>query len=182
MSSYCDNFKKCPDDDSCKQKQKRLDFLGYRLIFDCHKKSDGKCKKVKIRIAPQKVKKIKTRITRSFISFLELGDFELLYKRLQYLTGNYRLESPTRSNYLMSGIYYNYPLLTEPYKDLDDLDQFLKKIIFSGNNSFWRNMKLTNKQKKILNKFSFVVGYQKRISQKFRTKEIHKINECWQYE
>jgi hypothetical protein len=82
----------------------------------------------------------------------------------------------------MSGIYYNYPLLTEPYKDLDDLDQFLKKIIFSGNNSFWRNMKLTNKQKKILNKFSFVVGYQKRISQKFRTKEIHKINECWQYE
>ncbi|MFP3416485.1 hypothetical protein SB773_34170, partial [Bacillus sp. SIMBA_074] len=65
-------------------------------------------KTVKISIADKKVKKIKTRITRSFLDFIKNKDFNLLDKRIKFLTGNYGIRKNNDGSVLKAGIFYNY--------------------------------------------------------------------------
>jgi hypothetical protein len=167
----------------CTHKEKGIEFLGYKLNFDCSiidRRKITKPKDVQVSIASNKVKKIKTRITRAFIDYTKNKDFELLEQRIKFLTGNFKLHSKTRDSFIMSGIYYNYPLLSDPKKEMDKLDFFLKNIIFGKKNIFWGRLTLTKKQKRYLAKFTFSTGYTKRITHKFTQQEICKIKECWQ--
>jgi hypothetical protein len=79
-----------------------IDYLGYRFS----KSENG----VSVDIAPNKVKKIKTRIIKSFLSYVKDGNFYILEKRLQFLTGNFSLDSKSKveGEPLKTGIYYNY--------------------------------------------------------------------------
>lgn len=173
---------KCNKESSCPKRTKSISFLGYNLEFVCHKNNKQTPKQVHIGIARKKIKKIKTRIARSLIDHSHTGNYSLLKKRIQFLTGNYKLDSRTRRGKLFSGIYYNYPLLTAPYSDLQNLDRFLRKAIFSNHMSYSGHYTLTTAEKTDLKKFSFLHGHNQRFSRPFKASEIEDIKRCWMYE
>jgi len=181
MDIFNDKFT-CDDSNACDFNTKKLDYLGYRLEFECHRKNTRKPKKVSIRISPKKVKKIKTRITRAFIDYSHTHEYTLLKKRIDFLASNFRLSTTTRKSYLMSGIYYNYPLLTKPLLDLADLNNYYRKCIFANPYSFNPPMTLSTKNKNELKKISFEQGHRMKISNIFSAKEIDRITKCWRYE
>ncbi|MGE4299097.1 MAG: antiviral reverse transcriptase Drt3a [Desulfovibrionaceae bacterium] len=177
---YSDTFK-CLNAGSCSSQTKLVSFLGYSITFSCHNKQQ-KRKNVYITISRKKINKIKTRIVRSFQEYIKTKDYDLLKQRLVFLTSNYKIESNNRKSYIMAGIYYNYPLLTEPYDCLNSLDIFLRNIIFAKTNAFWKKLRLSSSKKNVLKKYSFKVGYEKRISNNFTVEDIDTIKKCWQYE
>lgn len=181
IDGYDDRFK-CKQNSGCNQRRKEICFLGYSLNFVCYKNEKYSHKHVNIGIAPNKVKKIKTRIARSFIDYSNTSNFQLLKKRIQFVTGNYRLDSRTRAAKLMSGIFFNYPLLTKPYRDLEDLDSFLRNCIFSTMNTYKGTAVLSCSQQGQLKKFSFSQGYSNKFSKPFSATDIEEIKRCWKYE
>lgn len=74
-----------------------FDYLGYNFKVSNppssskNNKEKHPFRKIKIDIAEKKVKKIKTRIILSLLSYIETGDFDTLHSRLKLLTGNYSL-------------------------------------------------------------------------------------------
>lgn len=104
----------------------RFDFLGYQ--FEKSPGADG----LKIRIAPKKIRKIKTRIVRSILAYTKDKRWALLEKRIAFLTSNYYLRSHSADTPLKAGIYFNYPMAIHCQADLKDLDAFLRSQIFSS--------------------------------------------------
>jgi predicted DNA binding CopG/RHH family protein len=174
-------LKRCDEADLCEHKNKNISFLGYSFQFACSAlRNRDKQNNVEVRIASNKIKKIKTRITRSFLEYTNNRDFNLLYRRIQFLTGNFRVESKTRVGYLLSGIYYNYHLITKN-DDLVDLDRFLRTAIYSKK-SFWSKMNLSGKECELLCRLSFVSGFKNKICNKYTNADLKILKSCWKYE
>lgn len=163
-----------------------FDFLGYR--FSRYKKiSKNKAKNVfvvDIVIAPQKMKKIKTKIIKCLLDFRRTKDIKLLKDRLLFLTANYPLKTTRQktSKYdkvgaLHGGIAYNYSLVNDT-SCLKELDTFLYQII-QLNAHDKLNIGLNYKQKKELRKYSFVVGFCRHITRRFKLERLKQIKLCW---
>ncbi|MNN38886.1 reverse transcriptase [compost metagenome] len=95
-----------------------FEYLGYHFfISNPTKKQAGKAKDgdlfrtVTVDIAKSKIKKIKTRISRAFISFLKTGDWELLLDRISYLTNNFSVYNAKAGGKKVAGIHHSYPLV-----------------------------------------------------------------------
>lgn len=90
-----------------------FDYLGYRFTvsepikFDKNKKDGDHFRDLCVDISESKIKKIKTRIARSFLDFSVNGDFELLRDRVKFLTTNFRIKKSGADKYRMAGIYYS---------------------------------------------------------------------------
>ena len=160
---------------STKHDQVAFDFLGYRF--------DKRGKKLAISIAPKKVKKIKTRLMRSFWSHAKREDFILLQDRIKFLTSNYILP-PRRDSQapIKAGIFFSYPLAADARETLIDLDKFLKVQINSPN-SISRDMgvNLRRGERSVLNRYSFRSGFEERIVHKIPWRRIAEIRKCWEY-
>lgn len=155
-----------------------IDYLGYRFT-----KTENS---VFIDIAPSKIKKIKTRIIKSFISYINDKNFPLLENRLRFLTGNFRLYSKSKieGETLKTGIYYNYSELTPGAESLHSLDTFLVSLIYSKHSSLGIKIRgtLTSSQRRKLRKYSFKTGFYKRITHNFSYTDVLSIRECWKDE
>lgn len=161
-----------------------ISFLGYHF---CKYVERGKKKsiiKLKTKIDPKKLKKIKERIVKAFLNFVQNHDIKLLKDRLLFLSANYpvksmRQELTSYSNVgcLHGGNAYNYPLIDD-ISCLKELDTFLYKIIYTS--SFAKiNKNLTTYQKKALQKYSFYTGYKRRIIRQFTLNRHAEIKACW---
>jgi len=99
-----------------------LNFLGYQFQFK-------DLKFVQVKMTNDKINKYKSRITNAIQEFNTQSKFDsrgarrILIHRLNFLTGNTRLEN-NKANVLV-GIYYTNNLISEPYDDLVALDNFL---------------------------------------------------------
>lgn len=107
-------------------------YLGYQFYIDYTKKEVN----FYVDIAPEKIKKIKTRIVKSFLDYNRNKNFILLLKRIKFLTNNYFIYNKNRDTKIKSGIYYNYKYITIEKIDKDQLslcslDKFLQSIIFN---------------------------------------------------
>lgn len=162
-----------------------ITFLGYQFFKYAEKNKKHETKiKIKTVIAPQKIKKIKERLIKTFIAFSKHKDIKLLKDRLLFLSANYPIKSMRQEitpydkiGYLHGGIAYNYPLIDDT-SCLKELDTFLFQLInttaFSKiNNTF------TPGQRKELQKYSFYAGYQRRIKRMFNFNRRTEIVECW---
>nr|WP_179105688.1 antiviral reverse transcriptase Drt3a [Halomonas utahensis] len=153
-----------------------FDYLGYQFI-----KTGAN---TKTNIANKKIKKIKSRIVRSFLDHHKNPNFNLLLERIRYLAGNHRLDSRSRieGSPLKTGIYYNYPQIDEDSTSLKDLDQFLRKQIFSKTNSFGHKQSqlLTSEQKNKLAKISFKSGFNNRLTHNYTYNKMMMIKSCWE--
>ncbi len=82
----------------------KFEYLGYKFEFEKIAKEKNK---VKISLADSKVKKIKSRIIYSFLDYLKNKNFDLLEKRIKFITGNYTVKKQDEGGMLNAGIYYN---------------------------------------------------------------------------
>jgi hypothetical protein len=155
---------------------KPLDYLGYKFV----KKSQRKDSNLTVSIAEKKVKKIKTRIIKALLDFIKSGDFKLLRKRIQFLTGNYSIRKRNDGTDLRAGIFYNYSEITSN-DVLHDLNQFLNKAIYSRNGAFGAKIsgKLSMEQKKKLSSHSFIHGFENRVFNSYTYDEMKAIVKCW---
>lgn len=136
-----------------------LNFLGYQFQFK-------DLKFVQIKLTNDKMNKYKGRITNAIQEYNTQSRFDsrgarrILIHRLNFLTGNTRLEN-NKANVLI-GIYYTNSLLSEPLDDLVALDSFLANEVDAhiANADLRRRLKL----------FSFKKGFEERKYVNFNSK------------
>jgi hypothetical protein len=171
-----------------------LEYLGYKFLKDKVTTEAQKCKhcgtetkkgkeiyKLKISIADKKVKKIKTRITRSFADYLKTNDFSLLNDRTSFLTGNYSIKKRNNDDSdLRAGIFFNYSQLSD-FTVLDELNLYYRKTLFAKNGAFGTKLhsKLSSVQKEKLKKYCFRSGFVKKTYNAFNYARMSEIIKCW---
>lgn len=147
-----------------------LTYLGY--LFD---KKGGK---VSLTIAPSKLCMIKTRITRSFVSYAKTHDYDLLLNRVKFLTGNFMMYSHSSLAPIMAGIYFNYKQATES-DCLHDLDAFYQRLLHCKTGKIGTRLTFTDEQMRQLKKYSFYFGFHNHVRHYFKSVEISNIKKCW---
>lgn len=176
------------------KENKFLEYLGYKFSKgkETGEKNGNTCKNCgytekktkekdvfKISIADKKIKKIKTRITLSFIDYTKNRNFELLENRIKFLTGNYSIKKNAEGNDLRAGIFFNYSQLNN-FEILNELNTFYKKILFSKKGKLGIQINsLSEIQKNKLKKYCFIAGFKKKISNSFDAIQMSEIISCW---
>ncbi|MEI9955967.1 MAG: antiviral reverse transcriptase Drt3a [Ferruginibacter sp.] len=162
-------------------KEKFFEYLGYRFTFsDLVKYSN----KLIITLSKSRVKKMKTRIILSFLDFIKSNDFDLLEKRVTFLTSNFVIKRNKKMETLNAGVFYNYPHINEAgLTELERLTLFLRKTINAKNHSFGSKLtaKLTTTNRLSLSKYCFKAGFINRRLKHYTPKEINAIKKCWIY-
>lgn len=154
----------------------KLEYLGYSLDLQ-----NGEM----ISISNKKIKKTKTRISLSVISFNMDFNFALLYKRLLFLTANTKMKMSGREKSVIVGFKYSYSLCQNELllEQMKLLDKYYYNIINSKKykpSIIMRN-NITTEQLKKLNKLSFKNGYLFTIKNKLSRNEISEIKKAWKY-
>ena len=176
-------------DKSLREKFELLSYLGYEFkIFNTYlSNSDFRAKrKVEIEISTNKIRKIKSRLFSSLLSYCSseknLGDFKLLEKRLKTLTGNYEINSSGTNVIIKTGIYFNYHHRTPKNNcRLAELDRTFQRALFSQTHPLFKKLStsLMPHEKRKLSGFSFVKGYKNITYYSFSYKELAKIRMHW---
>lgn len=146
------------------------------ICFDTIQRA--KFSELRVSIAEKKVVKIKTRVIKAFLDFSKNKNFRLLEKRIQFLTGNYSIRKSEEGNSLRAGIYYNYLQVTDTTV-FNELNQLLKKTIFSKSPNFGGKVGLNSAQKNRLTKYCFLSGFSKKVYFEFSYPEMQEIIKCW---
>ena len=103
------------------------------------------------------------------------------------LSGNQYIIGDIDRTKLKSGIYYNYPLITE-LEQLAELDSFYKKLLTcKSNKTILKALTMINNhvglgdnsRKNQINSISFQFGFKKRVMNHFSTTISKKIKRCW---
>jgi len=131
-----------------------------------------------VTVADKKVKKIKTRMIKAFLDFSKNKNFNLLEKRIQFLTGNYNIRKSADGNSLRGGIYYNYLQVTD-HSIFIEINQLLRKSIYSNSPNFGSKIGLSYIQRSKLSKYCFLAGFQKKVFFEFSHTEMQEIIKCW---
>ncbi|MXS19262.1 antiviral reverse transcriptase Drt3a [Pseudomonas oryzihabitans] len=163
-----------------------FEFLGYEFeVFNPIKsgiKLESCPRTVTIDIAKSKVRKIKSRLAQSFLSYKKSKDYSLLRDRIRYLTSNFSVKDADRQRKRLAGIYHNYHRAhASTSKSLKDLDHFLFSLLILKNSPLTRSILLSKKQEKELNSFSFRRGFEEKTYSNFSSERLVKIQECWKY-
>lgn len=176
-------------DKNVREKFELLNYLGYEFkIFNTYlSSSDFRVKrKVEVEISTNKIKKIKSRLFSSLLSYCSsekrLSDFKLLEKRLKALTGNYEINSAGTNVIIKTGIYFNYHHRTPKNNcRLTELDRAFRRALFSRAHPLFKKLSasLMPHEKRKLSGFSFVKGYNKITYYSFSYKELVKIRMHW---
>jgi len=152
-----------------------FEYLGYKFT----KIQERRIINLKTNIADKKVKKIKTRIALSFMDFMKSRDFELLNKRIRFLTGNYGIKKSTKGNTLKAGIYFNYSHLTD-VDQLKQLTDYYRKILYCKKGKLGIALtRLSLEERKKLKKYCFVEGFDKKTYNPFSYLQMAEIVKCW---
>lgn len=174
----CNKQCKCSYDST---KNNFFEYLGYRFTFSDIPKHTNY---LVITLSKKKINKIKTRIMLSFLDFINYQDFDLLEKRIAFLTSNFVVKRNKNYETLNAGIYFNSPHInTLGLVELDNLNLFLRKIINSKSKSFGikLNAHLTSSNRETLSKYCFKAGFINRKLKKYTPMEINIIKKCWIY-
>lgn len=179
-------FRNSDAKDGNSPKFKSFDYLGYAyyVAVEKHKKMCPPGREVWLDIADKKVNKIKTRIIRSYLSFLATGDFELLDRRIRHLTSNLSLMDRARGVKRVVGIHFNYPLVDlEKTKSLHELDAFFQNSLRSTKGRVFRRLSvaLTQSQKTQLSRHSFYAGAKGKHFYHLSVSSLASVQRCWKY-
>jgi len=173
----------CKETVACDKQSIAFDFLGYNFKFQCFiKAKKEEFKEVKIGIANKKIGKIKKRLISAFFDYNKTEDFDMLHDRVKFLTGNFRVPTSRVNRAIMSGIYYNYRMLSQPSESLRELDHFLRLLINQRSSTFRLKLySLPSLDVKTLNHCSFRAGFKNRIRHRFSVQNLSQIKKCWLY-
>lgn len=166
----------------------RFDYLGYGFTVRNPLKSETKnfqegdlTRDVDIDIATKKLKKIKTRLVRSFLEFSKTSDWPLLKDRVAYLTQNFSVYNPNAGGKKIAGIFYSYPLAKEFSPGLRELDSFLRNATLAKNGRLFASTSglLSGQQRRTLLGYSFSRGHASKSFVHFSPQRIREIQSCW---
>nr|PMH83767.1 hypothetical protein BCU58_13715 [Vibrio sp. 10N.286.48.B7] len=164
-----------------------FDYLGYSYsVRDTNipgKTKSARFREVDLSLSNSRVKKIKTRLSRSLYCYSKDGDFELLKNRIIFLTSNRIMKDKKSGRLIATGIYYNNVNIKDNVLSLQILDDFLKKTVlgFSSNRGIGLANGLTNQQKRLLLSYSFVSGYKNNNYKRFSPNKLGEIKNAWRY-
>lgn len=172
------NFKIIKKGYNRKPKHNCIEYLGYKFFLS--ENEVNRENRLKISIADKKTKKIKTRIVKSYVDYTCNNDFDLLKKRIKFLTGNYGISKSYDGSILKAGIYFNYTHIND-LEILNHLNNFHKKIIFSRKGSLGVKLKfkLSDLQRNILKKDCFIAGFRNKTFHSFSYVEMGRIIKIW---
>lgn len=161
-----------------------FDYLGYEFkitdsISDGNsnermKQSKHNFRPIEVNVSSKKIKSIKTKISQSFVSYKKNHNFDLLKKRLSFLSSNHYLKQKKHLIKTPTGIYYNYSLIDKHSKSLISLDKYLYSQILKKN-----TLLDPQQQKELLSSFSFIAGHSYKIFNKFPINELKIITKIW---
>lgn len=163
-----------------------FDFLGYHFsVSFAHRNktiNNRVWRDAWLDIAPSKVRKIKTRIARSLLSYRKDGDFALLLARFQLLTSNFNFVDLKTGIRRTSGIYYNYPLIDgDRSLALRELDQNLVSSVASPHPRNRLRPAVTRTQRQQLLNLRFQGGFRNRRFFSFSADRLSDLTACWAY-
>ncbi|EMF4351995.1 RNA-directed DNA polymerase [Providencia rettgeri] len=161
-------------------------YLGYKFSFPTNSHPSNNKKKesfrsVVITVSDNKLKKIKTCISKAFYSFYKNNDFDLLLDRLLFLSTNRTLISEKSKKKIPTGIYFNYSKIND-LSCFKNIDLFLKKTIFSHNIRS-NKIKKRNFNKVQINKLlkiNFESSHRKITYKSFNINRLKDITRIWQ--
>lgn len=163
-----------------------FDYLGYRFsvhepVLAGNKKPATYYRAVTVDVANGKVKKLKTRIVRSFLEFEKDGDWNLLFDRIKYLTHNFSVYNSKAGGQKLAGIYHSYPQVSDDASSLKELDKFLRHAVLSKSGKIFSKttLKLKGPQKRALLAQSFAAGHKTKCFVYFSALRISQIQACW---
>lgn len=177
IKSKCDLLCKC---NLNMQNVIDFDYLGYKFSTCLNSKPYRTMNDVKISLADNKVRKLKSRVILALLDYCKNHDFKMLENRFRYLTGNFSIDASDRMVKIKSGIYYNYQH-TNTTESYTNLDTFLYKSLYSKSGSLGKklNANISKKDRNRLSKYKFSSGHEKKIYYSFTPKDIALIKECW---
>ena len=162
-----------------------FDYLGYKfqiskLIGD---KPLATHRAVTLDLAPSKVKKRKTRITASFLRYLEDGNFDDLHDRLRILAFNYKYFDFKNGGMLLTGNYHVYRLIDYPSSALKELDHYLRGMLLDDKGPICARLRLSlsSALREQLLKISFDAGFRDKVHFNFDTDRLVHLVRCWKY-
>ena len=163
---------------------KKLDFLGYELSVRNRSKPKPISRRVTADISASKTKKLKTRIVKSALQYLQDSQFDDFIDRIKLLSGNVTIYDHAREIRRKSGIHYNYRLIdAESSTSLPELDSYLRRFLLSNSGPISSKLsaKLSNAERRQLLKISFVKGFVNRTFFHFRGDRLAHLMKCWEY-
>lgn len=104
-----------------------FEYLGYQISVQ---PTNDKPNMVNIKISKEKINRIKSKIAKCFNDHKKTPDFELLKRRLQYLSMLKTVKKSKNGN-LLAGIANNYQYVTDNFECLKSIDGFLCNLIRS---------------------------------------------------
>lgn len=131
-------------------------------------------------ISENKIKTLKTRVSKSFYSFSKDHDFELLVDRLTFLSTNRFFMNKKKNRLIPSGIYYSHSVIDQNSTAITELDRFLHSIILYNSGRVGRSITgmLTPAQRGKLLTISFTKGFKLKTFKRYspnRMKTIARI-------
>lgn len=171
-----------------KNKVYSITYLGYQYNIT----NNFFCKKRVVNIQPSiaKIKKIKSKIMHTFLDYPFNKNKPLLLKRLQILSGNYPIYSPTinssiHNGKLKAGIFYSNPLVNQ-IGVFKELDIFVQKLLYTKKNNYvGRSINMlrtehSNIQNELKNiKYSFYEGFKSKRFHNIDQSMMTAIKSCW---
>ncbi|PKM19290.1 MAG: hypothetical protein CVV11_12985 [Gammaproteobacteria bacterium HGW-Gammaproteobacteria-15] len=167
----------------------KFDYLGYEFNVIDTKLDKTKNKninlamfrEVKINIAKNKIKSIKTKISKALIHYGKTGKIEILKSRIKFLTSNRDLVQKSTGHSIPTGIYYNYNLISEESESLIELDETLSNFVMKYDSLFKNNdfKSLTMEDRRSLLNSSFRKGFGERVYKKFSPNQLKEIVRIW---
>ena len=167
-----------------KNKEDKIDvfnFLGYnfQVKFKVRERKDD-TRNVIITIDQSKIDKIKQRIVKASLIFIQNKNFDSFYDRIRLIFSNYQLDSNANGT-LMTGIYYNYKYISDN-SSLNKINQF-KNYLITSNSRLSKRIKLylTPVQKEKLLKLNICSGFNSKMKVKFSKQKIQELCKVLKY-
>lgn len=160
-------------------------FLGYSFAVSKAYRDPGRNKivrRVEIDISDRKVRKLKTRVSRSLIRFKADGNYADLRDRIRLLTSNFTFHDIATGAKRPSGIYFNYPLVdAELSEALPALDAYLRSAIASPSPKNKLKPTISPAQRRELLRLTFTDGFVNRRFFHFPAVRLEQLKACWAY-
>ena len=156
-------------------------YLGYKFSVVKKPQKERKENDIEVEISEDKIKKIKTRIYKSFLQFIKDNNSYLLLNRLKYLSNSILLDKDG-NGFLYGGISYNYKEITDG-SCLSTLDSFIFAIT-SGYGRIGQDVTklLSQADIKRIRKVSFKTAFERKLKSRFTRKKVIKLRDIFKYE
>jgi len=163
-----------------------FDFLGYRISIETsltkknNKSVNNLNRKVLVEISNNKIKKLKYKISKSFLEYKKNKNSQLLIDRIDFLSTNRKIKNRSGEMPIMTGLSYAYKYVDNA-KSLIEVDRYLSSII-DGKSK--RIGDLVSKSISVdlrsdLKKVSFYHRFNNRIFKSYSPNKMEEIVEPW---